>query len=79
MKANQADYPVTRLCAVLGLSTSGYYAWCQRPPSERDRVDDDLAAKIKTIHKDSRETYGAHDVLLTVDGDATHQSAFVLP
>ena len=39
VNANQADSPVTRLCEHLGLSTSGFYAWLKRQPSDRDRED----------------------------------------
>ena len=31
----RADYPVTVLCDVLGVSTAGYYAWRSRPESRR--------------------------------------------
>ncbi len=30
VKRNQADYPVATLCHILGISTSGYYAWLNR-------------------------------------------------
>ncbi len=59
MKAHQADYPVSRLCTVLGLSRSGYYAWSKRSPSDRARDDEQLATRIEAIHAASRGTYGA--------------------
>ncbi len=58
MKANQATYPVATMCRVLGVSTSGYYAWRGRPPSARARADAELEERIRAIHAHSRETYG---------------------
>ena len=58
MRAHQADYPVRTLCRVLGVSPSGYYAWRNREPSARRRADGELQAKIETIHRHSRSTYG---------------------
>ena len=59
MKAHQADYPITTMCDVLGVSRSGYYAWCKRGPSARDRRDAELSNMIRDIHRHSRGTYGA--------------------
>jgi putative transposase len=59
VKTHQADHPVTMLCRVLGLSTSGYYAWLRRTPSRRDRRDAELSTKIRAYHRRSRRTYGA--------------------
>ena len=59
MKANQADYPVVTMCRVLGVSTSGYYAWRKRCPSDRVLSDARLTARIRQIHAESRGTYGA--------------------
>jgi putative transposase len=44
---------------VLEVSTSGYYAWRQRPPSQREREDERLKELIRAIHTASRGTYGA--------------------
>ena len=59
MKANQADYPVRRMCGLLGVSPSGYYAWLSRGPSARERADRRLRNRITDIHSRSRGTYGA--------------------
>jgi putative transposase len=45
-------------CRMLGVSKSGYYAWRDRPPSERRRQDAFLTEKIREIHSRSRQTYG---------------------
>ena len=58
MKANQADYPVSTLCRVLGVSPSGYYAWRDRGLSAHARRDAELKERIRVIHADSRGTYG---------------------
>jgi putative transposase len=44
---------------LLGVSTSGYYAWLERKPSKRSVSDSELTDRIKAIHKESRGTYGA--------------------
>jgi putative transposase len=59
VKAHQADYPIATQCRVLGVSTSGYYAWLKRPLSVRARIDAHLTQRIRKIHKHSKGTYGA--------------------
>lgn len=59
MRANQAVYSVRRLCALLEVSASGYYAWSRRPRSERAQGNEKLLARIRSIHERSRGTYGA--------------------
>lgn len=59
MKANQASYPVRRLCGLLGVSPAGYYAWLGRGPSTREQADRALRDRITHIHARSRGTYGA--------------------
>jgi putative transposase len=47
------------MCRLLGLSTSGYYAWAKRSPSRRAREDAVLLAEIRMAHVASHGTYGA--------------------
>jgi putative transposase len=58
ISAEKATHHVRTLCRVLGVSTSGYYAWCSRPPSVRSVVDVELTRAIVRIHDASRGTYG---------------------
>lgn len=46
------------MCKRLGVSTSGYYEWRARPPSQRSINDRVMTERIRRIHKMSDETYG---------------------
>jgi len=59
MSNGQANYPVTMMARMLGVSTSGYSAWRKREPSERAREDAVLQQQIETIYGNSRASYGA--------------------
>jgi putative transposase len=59
IEAEKARHSIPMLCRLLGVSRSGYYAWRNRPPSERASFDAVLSEKIETIHRNSRATYGA--------------------
>ncbi len=48
-----------RMCQVLKVSRSGYYAWKKRSPSQRELADSVLIEQIQAIFTRSRETYGA--------------------
>ncbi len=56
---HQAEFSITLMCRVLGVSRSGYYAGRKRPPSARKMADQGLVEQIETIHQDSRRTYGS--------------------
>lgn len=57
--AEKANHSVAALCRVLRVSTSAFYDWVARAPSERDRQDELLATHIRAIHAASRGTYGS--------------------
>jgi transposase InsO family protein len=56
---HQDEFPVQRMCSVLGVSPSGYYAWQTRPVSPRVQANETLLPEIQTIHNRSRKTYGS--------------------
>ena len=62
MKVNQATHSVGKMCRLLGISRSGFYAWLDRPMCQRRRVDLMLTGKIAAIYRRSRDTYGAPNI-----------------
>jgi putative transposase len=52
-------FPVIRMCEVLDVSPSGYYAWRRRSPSAREMANQELVKKIEVVYNDSGETYGS--------------------
>lgn len=59
IEAWRTTFPVQRLCTVLGVSRSGYYAWRERKPSQHDQDDAVLTQQIKRIWQANRRCYGA--------------------
>ena len=57
MRENQASFPVATMCRVLDLSTSGYYAWLDRPPSARAVANEGLLRRMREIHAFRRRSY----------------------
>ena len=50
---------VNRMCEVLKVSRSGYYAWRTRPASEREMANQEILREIRTVHRESDQTYGS--------------------
>ena len=47
------------MCEALDVSTSGYYDWRGRGPSDREKQDAELLEVIEDIWEESRQTYGS--------------------
>jgi putative transposase len=57
--ANKASASIDRVCALLNVSVSGYYAWRSRSASRRQLDDMVLLAHIRALFALSNETYGS--------------------
>jgi transposase InsO family protein len=53
------EFSVDLMCRVLSVSRSGYYAWSRRAPSSAARRRQELTERIRQVHRESREVYGA--------------------
>ena len=60
----KTSYPMRILCRVLKVSPSGYYAWRNRDPSQRDLEDERLRPKVTQAFRTGRGTYGSPRVLV---------------
>lgn len=58
VEQQRQSYPVERLCRVMQVSRSGFYAWRRRPKSKRAQRDEMLTRIIQTIHAQHRSVYG---------------------
>jgi transposase InsO family protein len=56
---HEQAYSVKRLCQVLEVQRSGYYAWKVRPVSPRAQANAELLAKVRQAFHHSRCTYGS--------------------
>ena len=57
---------VERMCPLLNVSRSGYYAWRDRPQSARDRENEQLMVEIRRIYDEGRGEYGSPTVCGTL-------------
>jgi putative transposase len=57
--AHAAEFMVKRMCQLLQVSRSGYYAWRDRTPSARRVRHQTLAVQVRSAHTESRGTYGS--------------------
>ena len=55
---NQGDLPVKRMCELVELPRSSFYAWLDHTPSARELADAALLEMIRDIYRRSRKTYG---------------------
>ncbi len=59
IESKKAQYPVTQMCRLLGVSRSGYYAWLSRGQSGREQAARRLLDQVRQAHRASDGTYGS--------------------
>lgn len=58
MKNHQVEYSIEGMCACLGVSRSGYYAWLQRKSSGRSEQRKHLDERVKGLFEKHKSRYG---------------------
>lgn len=54
------------MCKVLEVSKSGFYNWLSNKPSKRSIQNTAIISQIRTIHKESRDTYGSPRITIAL-------------
>jgi putative transposase len=67
-------HSVKQLCRVMCVSRSGYYQWLVREPCARAREDQRLGQRLKALHHEYREAYGADRLSRELRGRGVHCS-----
>ena len=59
IRDHASRFAVNLMCSALQVSTSGYYAWIDRPESARAQANHQLLGQIRDAHRRSRCSYGS--------------------
>ncbi len=59
IKANSQDFDIRMMCRLLQVSSSGYYDWVQRQPSQREKENENLTVQIKQQFDHHKKRSGA--------------------
>jgi putative transposase len=59
IEEHRTRWPVTLMCEVFEVSTSGFYAWLARPESEQERRRQAILQEVRSIHLEVKRRYGS--------------------
>ena len=62
IKEHEPQYPVRRMCHVMAVHPSGYYAWRKEPVSAKQKDNQRLTGLIKQFWLESGGVYGYRKV-----------------
>ncbi len=69
------SFPVSAMCDVLDVSSSGYYDSIDRPPSARAERHERIKQAVRQVHAESYGIYGSHKVAEVMQTRADLESA----
>jgi len=75
----RGQFSIATMCRVLKVSKSGYYAWRERPESERSRTDRRLLVKIRAAHKSSKKRYGSPRIYKELKDEGSRSAGIASP
>jgi len=59
IEQQKQNFPVVVMCRVLGVSESGFYAWCKRPACQHQREDAQIVQEIRQTFSMHQGRYGS--------------------
>lgn len=71
IKKHCKDFDISRICRIVEVKRSSFYAWLKRPESKRKKENTLLTEKIKKIYNKSGKRYGSLKVLEVLNRDGS--------
>ena len=68
-------YPVTTMCRVLRVSSSGYYGWLKRKPSPRAERTAAIHTDVRKVYDESNSIYGSYKIAEKMKTDEQLETA----
>jgi putative transposase len=59
IRDQRSQFPIVKLCAVMQVSTSGFYDWRKRTPSIREQENQRLLLELRLLEVATRHRYGS--------------------
>jgi len=69
-----SHFKVSKMCRIMDISRSGYYAFLKRPESELSKRQKEVLGEIRIIHKENYEIYGAPRITAVLNNKGIHVS-----
>ncbi len=74
IQTNSSHFTVAKMCQTMEVSRSGYYAFLRRPESKRSKRQKQVLERIRAIHKENHEIYGAPSITVELNETGTPAS-----
>jgi hypothetical protein len=68
IETHKKVWPITLMCNVLNVSSSGFYEWVHRRPSRRAIANDRLDGHIRQVFDQHKQRYGAPRIVDEING-----------